>query len=110
MTPTARTLAHLRADGWIAGVVERYSHYKRRRLDLFGWIDLIAVRGPETIGVQATTSDNLAARIAKARALPEFAVWHQPPHRRAVFYGWSKRGATGKRKLWTARIVDGDTV
>lgn len=104
-SPTARSLAKLRAEGWVAGVVERYCSFTRRRHDLFGFLDIVCVRGPEVLGVQTTSDANAAARMKKAIAQPEFSAWMQGG-RRFVVHGWAKKGGKGKRKLWTCRILE----
>jgi len=67
MTPTALSLRHLRAEGWLVDVCERWvpSPNGQVRKDLFGIIDLIAVRGPVTMGVQTTSHTNAHARLNK---------------------------------------------
>jgi hypothetical protein len=101
-TPTARTLALLRAEGWLAQVVEVYLAFCRQRRDLFGVGDVLAVRPGAVLLVQCTTGDNLAARRTKAlneprlRTVLESGVCFE-------LWGWSKRGAAGKRKLWDVR-------
>jgi hypothetical protein len=75
-SPTQRTLARLRADGWLAQVVEHFNVFARRRQDLFGVADVIAVKaGSPILLVQTTTSSNLAARRTKVLASPAIAVW-----------------------------------
>ena len=49
-TPTARSLNRLRADGWLAQVVERWNAHAMIRQDLFGFID---VAFPLRVGVRA---------------------------------------------------------
>jgi hypothetical protein len=106
-TPTARTLVRLRADGWLASVVERWNAHARIRQDLFGFIDVLAIRpGSPPLAVQATTTKNQAARLAKALALPELRTWLAAGCAFEV-WGWSKKGPRGRRKLWevTRRVV-----
>lgn len=107
MTPTARTLATLRADGWTAEVVERWNPHARVRHDLFNVADILAVRGRETLAVQVTAGSGVSARVAKLRAsaaLPLLVTvgWHVEVH------GWRKvkvkRG--GKAIRWACRVVD----
>lgn len=105
MTPTARTLNWLRKEGWNADVVERYNAFVRRRFDLFGGLDIVAVRDRETLGVQCTTVDNQAARLAKLADLPGIQAWLKAGNLCWVV-GWSKRGARGKRKLWTPSVTE----
>lgn len=102
-SPSARSKAYMVKQGYIVGTVERYCSSTKRRHDLFGFIDLIAVRGSDVVGIQSTSDANLAARISKAEALPTFSVWLRAG--RVEFHGWGKKGAKGKRKLWSVRVV-----
>lgn len=111
MTPTARTLAKLRADGYITEVVERWNAYTRTRHDLFNIIDVLAVRGSETLGIQCTSGSCVAARVrklAESAALPLLlaAGWN------VQVWGWRKlkvrRG--GKSTHWDCRIIDSSQV
>lgn len=106
MTPTARTLTMLRADGWTAEVVERWNPHARVRHDLFNVADILAVRGVETLAVQVTAGSGVSARVRKltaSSALPLLAAagW------RIEVHGWRKvkvrRG--GKASRWQCRIV-----
>lgn len=65
ISPTQLTLRQLKADGWLAAVVEHWNPHARVRNDLFGFIDVIAVRPGETLAVQATTAANVSARVHK---------------------------------------------
>lgn len=102
MSPTARTLAECKRRGWPARVVEQTIPRTFIRRDLFGFIDIIAITPTATIGIQATSGANHAARIAKARQQPHFAAW-LAAGRTFEVWSWSKRGDRGKRKLWTLR-------
>ena len=53
---TPRSIAWLRERGYVVGNVEKWIPQIRQRKDLFGFIDLLAVRGDETLGVQVTSS------------------------------------------------------
>lgn len=73
VSPTQLSLDYLRADGWLVEVVERWIPSAQTRRDLFGFLDLVAVRDAETLGVQTTSRTNLTAhlhKIADAVALP----------------------------------------
>jgi len=103
MTPTERTLKKLRADGYLAVVVEHWNHFASVRQDLFGFIDVLAIRGKRTLGVQATTAPNVAARLNKAMALPELRTWLEAGNAFEV-WGWRKgvRGAKALRRVGVA--------
>jgi hypothetical protein len=114
-SPTQRSLKHLRDQGLVVAVVEKWQPYARKpgdttgppgiRQDLYGWIDLLALN-PDTgelTAVQTTSGSNVSARIEKIRQWPHLAAWLK--RHRAVVHGWAKRGERGKRKLWTVREV-----
>jgi hypothetical protein len=106
-SPTARTLLECRKRGWRAQVVERYNRFARRRIDLFGAIDLVVLDGqPGVLGIQATTSPHVSDRVTKMREECREAMqdWLAAGNRLEV-WGYAQRGAKGKRKLWTLRVV-----
>jgi len=105
-SPTQRTLARLRKDGWTAQVVERWNPYAHIRQDLFGIIDILAIRKDEILGVQATSGSNVPARVKKSleEGRESLERWLLAGGHYEV-WGWAKRGARGKRKLWTVRRV-----
>ena len=47
------------------GTVERYCHVTKRRHDLFGFLDLVAIAPGQIVGMQVTSDSNYAARLAK---------------------------------------------
>jgi hypothetical protein len=100
MSPTARTLRDLRADGWTADVVERWIPGANIRSDLFGFVDIVAVRGAETLGVQATSDTNVAARVRKIAEHPNLPFVREAGWRLEV-WGWRK-----KDNRWQCRKVD----
>lgn len=102
-SPTQRSLARLRSQGWLVAVVERWNPYARIRQDLFGFIDLIAIRGADILAVQATSASNVSSRMLKIKSTQAAALWLESPTRRIVVHGWSKRGDRGKRKTWQCR-------
>ncbi len=65
MTPTQRSLKHLRDQGYIAAVVEKWNPHARIRQDLFGVLDIVAIRDSETLGVQTTAGSGVSARLKK---------------------------------------------
>jgi hypothetical protein len=66
-----RVLKALRDLGYVAQVVEHYDSYTRRRYDLFGVIDILAVGNGETVAVQVTSRGNMSSRRRKIREAPE---------------------------------------
>lgn len=102
-SPTQRTLAEARKRGWTAQVVEKWIPQARRRQDLFGCIDLLALDGlPGSLGIQATSGSNHSSRIKKAADEPRLRPWLEAGNRFEV-WSWGKRGAHGSRKTWVLR-------
>lgn len=101
MSPTARSLAVLRKDGWTVGVVERFIPGAGVRQDFLGFADILAVKpGYRTLAIQACVTGDVPKRMAKIRAEPRARTWLECQHDIEV-WGWAKRGPRGKRKTWT---------
>lgn len=64
LSPTQRSLAYLREQGYRVAIVEHWNPHARIRQDLWGWCDLLAIRKNEVLAVQVTAS-GVAARIKK---------------------------------------------
>ena len=90
MSPTQRTLRLLRDHGYVAQVVERWNPFAKVRQDLFGFIDIVAMRSGSLIGVQATTTSNVMARITKIFNDQRSGMWLSTGASLLVV-GWSKR-------------------
>jgi hypothetical protein len=100
MTPTQRSLRLLRREGFTVAVVERWNAFAKRRQDLFGFIDLVAINDSTGIlGVQTTTAHNLAARIAKILAEPQAKEWLKAGGKIEV-HGWRRSKPGSRRKEW----------
>ena len=101
MTPTQRSLKYLRADDWFCAVVEHWNNFARIRQDLFGVVDILAIRDGETLAVQTTSGSNVSARVRK------IADAEATPHIRAAgwrfeIHGWSKNS----RGIYVLRVVN----
>lgn len=103
-SPTARSLAMLRKAGYTANVVEKWIPQTKRRLDLFGGIDIVAIRAGDAgaLGVQSTSGDNVSHRLKKMRGIAALKLWLDCGNR-LVIHGWSRKRKAGTRKLWTCR-------
>lgn len=100
-SPTARSKAFLAKDGWLVAVVERWNAFARIRQDLFGFIDILAIREGATLGVQTTTTTHQAERLDKAMATPNLRAWLLAGNRFEV-HGWAKKG---KAKRWEVTVT-----
>ncbi|MCF6766159.1 hypothetical protein L3V82_10280 [Thiotrichales bacterium 19S3-7] len=58
-------LKELKANEYSCQVVERWCGFSKRKHDLFGIIDVLAVGNSETLGIQITSRNNIASRIKK---------------------------------------------
>jgi hypothetical protein len=107
-TPTQRSLAKLRGDGWLCAIVEHWNHFCKIRQDLFGFADIIAFhpKTADVLLVQTTTSDHVSKRVAKITENHAAKEWLRWDMRRVVVHGWAKTGERGKRKTWTCREVE----
>lgn len=113
-SPTQRSLAHLRKNGWTVCVVEKWNQFAHVRQDAFGFGDLLAMFFA-TVGdgslcvrrialVQATSDNggNMAKRRAKILSLTTYQEWRNAGGV-VLLHAWGKKGARGKRKRWTLR-------
>lgn len=99
-SPTQLTLEKLRKDGWTCEVTEHWNSFARLRKDLFGFVDVLAVGGGETLAVQATSYGNVSARIRKIAEHDNIGAVRKAGWRVEV-WGWHK-----VNNRWTVRIVD----
>lgn len=109
MTPTQRSMAKLKAEGFICQIAEKWvpaspAGFKGPlvRKDAWGFADIeaakVGVNG--TLYVQTTSGAHVAARIAKIRSIAAAGILLAAGNH-IVVHGWSKKGPRGKRKLWT---------
>ena len=101
-SPTQRTIAELKKLGATVQIVERWCAFSKRRIDLFGFIDILALMGPNTVGIQCTSGTNHSQRKAKIVAEPKALAWIEAGNLIEI-WSWAKRGARGKRKTWVCR-------
>jgi len=104
MSPTQRTLKHLRKLGWCCQVVEKWIPRVNVRKDLFDAIDIVAIKRGVwgVLGVQATTRTNLSHRLAKAAASPALELWLWCRNHFQV-WGWSQVNGIWRPKIVTLR-------
>ncbi len=100
MSLTARSTAVLRERGYMVATVEHYNSFTKRKHDLWGCIDLLAIGNGETVAVQVTSKSNLSTRrhkVEEAEAYPEMirSGW------RIVLHGWWK-----EKNRWQLKEVE----
>lgn len=96
---------------WYPWKVERWIERAKKRLDLYGCIDVLAVRpGLPLLGIQSCANSSVAAHLEKIRNLEgpsreAIAIWLDQGLGLEV-WGWAKKGPAGKRKTWQVRRVE----
>lgn len=112
-TPTQRSLAKLRAEGYIATIVEKWvpstpAGYKGPIItrDAWNFGDILAAKigVPGALLVQTTSGSNASARVKKIRQIAEAGIWLAAGNN-IVCHSWAKRGGKGKRKLWDCVVI-----
>lgn len=97
ISPTQRTLKHLRDAGYpLVQVVEHWNPFARRRIDLFGIADVVAV-GEDIVAVQTTTNSNVSARVNKILESDALPILRKVGIR-VLVHGWRK-GSNGRYVL-----------
>jgi len=87
-SPTQRSLAYLREQGYHCAIVEHWNSFTRQRKDLWGWCDILAIRRNEVLAVQVTSSA-VAARIKKIQESDTISAVREAGIRVEV-HGWRK--------------------
>lgn len=101
-SPTQRTLARLRKENCdLVEVCERWCAFSRRRKDLFGVIDILAIHKGDTIAIQVTSYSNIGARVKKITESPALPFLRDAGWTILV-EGWKKE----KNGRYTSKIVD----
>lgn len=95
----ALSLRELRRNGWVCDVVERRVPGQFVTHDFLGLLDIVAVRESQTLGVQATSASNVAARVKKLSASPNLVTVQRAGWQVEV-WGWRK-----KDLRWVLRTV-----
>lgn len=114
ISPTQRTLAFLKEEGYLVSIVERWIPIPSfpgggQRKDMFGIIDIIALdlKNGRCLGIQSTGSAYSEHFKKITGEGKEMAIaWLSIPCHDLYLYGWRKikkvRG--GKQMVWSPRI------
>lgn len=117
VSATQRTLKELRKNGWTCGIVEKWNQFAHIRQDLFGFIDIVAMKpGHQILAVQCTTGAHHPEHKAKILAEPRALIWLKAGGR-IDLVSWAKHKKVGidgkktKQDVYTMRvepITEGD--
>ena len=107
-SPTQRTLKMLKQQGRICGTVERFLQYAGpfgKRVDLFGFIDIISLSDDGIVGVQSCgqSFSEHRKKMLENEILPKWLK-----HAKVELIGWRKVKAKkgGKAMVWKPRVGD----
>ena len=105
ISPTKKSIESLKHQGFLVAITEHFNFFAKRRMDLFGFIDLLALKENELLAVQTTTLENLGTRLAKIKGTPAAVLWLMSPSRRLQIHGWKKGKGKGYPWELTTREV-----
>lgn len=105
-SPTQRTLAWLKNQGYVCGIVERWNPViKNKKHDLFGVIDIIALTSEGVLGVQSTGTDFSGhwKKLTMTNAV-DSAHWLRTPGTALLLIGWRKVKGETKKEHYEPRL------
>ena len=85
-----RTMALFESRGYKCEVVESYNSFTKRKKDMFGILDMVAIGNEETLGIQMTSKSNMSSRIKKIQESDYFVELLRSKWR-IIVIGWFKK-------------------
>lgn len=99
---TVRTKEWLEENGYtVHDTVEQYIHFAKRKKDLFGMFDVLAVGKGETVAVQVTSYSHVAERVKKIEGKPDILKELREAKWKMLVHGWHK-----KKGRFVVRVVE----
>lgn len=108
VSAASRTLKVLKKDGWICALAEKWNPFVGIRQDLFGFMDILALKpGHRIRAINATTASEIGRHIEKYRENAALRYWLKSigqPH--FELWAWRRLKSTeeGKRVEWRPRV------
>jgi len=102
---TQKSLQKWKSEGWTCARVEHFNPYIGITQDLYGFIDILAMKeGEGFVGIQTTSRNHISTRINKMRSLSTPKTFLEAGGR-IVVEGWDKhrKDKQGKRELWRVK-------
>lgn len=97
-----RSMGLLRAEGYLVGKTEHWHAFAKKRMDLFGFIDLVALGNGKIVAVQVT-KNFLNEHITKIRSIAAAQRWLSCGGQ-IVIHWWRELGPKdGKR--WVLEVI-----
>ena len=103
MTPTQLSLNKLRSEGYLVAVVERWTDVEHQ--SLFGFADLLAIKGDTVVAVRAVSYGNDSSARKTISQNQDAATWFNPPRREIVVHEWIQRRSSNGSKTWHCHEV-----
>ncbi len=111
MTPTQRTLAAMREQGRVCGIVEKFNSFAGPygiRQDLFGFIDIIAIDPVQGVVAIQSCGQDWSGHVKKMLGERNENMFAWIKHAPIELWAWRKvklkRG--GKAMRWAPRVGD----
>ena len=83
-------MALFESRGYKCEVVESYNSFTKRKKDMFGILDMVAIGNEETLGIQMTSKSNMSSRIKKIQESDYFVELLRSKWR-IIVIGWFKK-------------------
>ena len=83
-------MALFESRGYKCEVVESYNSFTKRKKDMFGILDMVAIGNEETLGIQMTSKSNMSSRIKKIQESNYFVELLRSKWR-IIVIGWFKK-------------------
>jgi hypothetical protein len=105
-----RSMELLRKEGYVVGNAEYWSAFAGKAIDLFGFIDLVAldVENKKIIAVQVTKG-HVSEHITKIRSIKAASAWLECGGEIVIHHWWE----VGPGKPWSMEVIsitaDSDT-
>ena len=90
MSNTQRSMKLLREEGYFVWHCETWCAFTKRKKDLLGFADLLALRSKRTVAVQTTSRANLSARRKKILNAESYKHWKEAGNE-VLLHGWFKK-------------------
>jgi hypothetical protein len=108
---TQKTMRLLEEQGYKVGIVERVIPRVFIRKDLFGIVDLIAIRPGEIVGVQSTSWNQRLDHLQTLRSSANTVPWLESGAK-LLLVSWKKRRAGTRHRYepvteWIEHVTEG---
>jgi len=109
VSATQKSLKLLRQENWVCEVVEKTIPKCFIKKDLFGFIDILAIKEGQVLGVQTTTGSNSADRVKKIQAHENYSIVKKAEIK-IIVHGWRKLKEKCKngntKEVWKCKIIE----